>query len=89
MLRIDFGCTYVAYCWTSRVDKVIFPPHLYFLPVISGFYFKIILHILISLYSESAGGLPVIYMFYWCDRIVTFLQTCLSLGGECGGHTLG
>ena len=30
MLRIDFGCTYVAYCWPSRDDKVIFPPHLYF-----------------------------------------------------------
>ena len=44
----DFGCTYIAYIWTSRDDKVIFPPNLYFLPVISGSYFKIILHIFIS-----------------------------------------
>ena len=30
-------------------------------------------------------GQPVncyIYMFYWCDRLVTFLQTGLSLGGR-------
>ena len=58
------------------------PATFLFLPDISGHYIKIILPSLLSLYSESAGRLSVIYMFYWYDRLMTFLQTYLSLGGS-------
>ena len=64
MLRIDFLCTNVAYCWTSRDDKVIFPPHLYFFT--GDFRFLLhnyFLNIFISLYSESAGRFTVIYIY--------------------------
>ena len=54
----DFGCTYVDH-WldVSRRESDIYNNFL-FLPVIPGYYFKIIF---ISLCSESAGRLPVIY----------------------------
>ena len=83
MLRIDFGCTYVSYCWTSRDDEVIHPPHFYFyriFPVITSKLFYPVYYLFTA--SRPAGCLLyTLYMFYWYDRLVTFLETYLSLWG--------